>query len=232
MNEVTLDEILVAAHDAEFSQFDNSTEHQFSHKHNRAMKRIFKAYEKKALSFKHDASRIEQAAPYLRWNRKTVTMVLMIILLAALTGCTTVIYCLGGFKTDVQNDNTQLFAIDLEDCPQNIEEIYYLSEIPDSFELIDESISSFSVYKQYISTENNKTITLHQFEKTVFATHYNTEYSSLEEISIGEHIGIGLQCDDTYIVVWDNGDYILEIVGTLTKNEVINLAKSAKVLEN
>lgn len=34
-----------------------------------------------------------------------------------------------------------------------------------------------------------------------------------------------------YIVAWDNGDYILGIWADLSKSEIINLAKSAKVLE-
>ncbi len=34
MNEITLDEIVIAAHDAEFSQYDNVPEHVFSRKHN------------------------------------------------------------------------------------------------------------------------------------------------------------------------------------------------------
>lgn len=43
MNEITLDEILVAAHDVEFAQYENVPEHIFSRKNNRTMKRIFKA---------------------------------------------------------------------------------------------------------------------------------------------------------------------------------------------
>lgn len=33
-------------------------------------------------------------------------------------------------------------------------------------------------------------------------------------------------------VIWDNGDYILELSGNLAKNDLLNLAYSAKVLEN
>lgn len=46
MNEITLDEILVAAHDVEFAQYENVPEHVFSRKNNRTMKRIFKAKSK------------------------------------------------------------------------------------------------------------------------------------------------------------------------------------------
>ena len=231
MNEITLDEILIAAHDAEFSQYDNGPEHVFSRKHNRAMKRIFKAYEKRIALLNSDVMDKRNVISHFRWNRKTVIVMLMVFFLAVLVGCSAIIYYLGGFKTDVHTDNTQLFPIDLTGCPQSIEEVYYLSEPPSDFELLEESISDISVYTAYINSATGKTITFHQSIKTAFAPHYNTENNKLEEISIGEHFGIGLEGNKSYIVAWDNGDYILEISADLSKSEVLNLAESTKVLE-
>ncbi len=232
MNEITLDEIVIAAHDAEFSQYDNVPEHVFSRKHNRAMKRIFKAYEKQTAFLRNDIIHRKSAVSHFRWNRKTVIVMLMMIFLAVLVGCSTIIYYLGGFKAHEYSDNTQLFPIDLADCPQSIGEVYYLSEIPSDFELLEESISDISVYTAYINSATGQTITFYQSIKTAFAPHYNTEKNKLEEISIGEHFGIGLEGKKSYIVAWDNGDYILEISADLSKSEVLNLAKSTKVLEN
>ena len=231
MNEITLNEILVTAHDAEFSQYDNITQHRFSRKHNRAMKRIFKAYEKQTAFLRNDIMYKRSAVSHFRWNKKTVIVMLMVFFLAVLVGCSAIIYYLGGFKTDVHTDNTQLFPIDLTGCPQSIEEVYYLSEPPSDFELLEESISDISVYTAYINSATGKTITFHQAIKTAFEPHYNTEYSDLEEISIDEHKGIGLGGKMDYIVAWDNGDYILEISADLSKSEVLNLAESTKVLE-
>ena len=230
MNEITLDEILVAAHDAEFSQYDNVPEHVFSRKHNRAMKRIFKAYEKKTAFLRNDIMDNRNVISHFRWNRKTVIVMLVVTFLAVLVGCSAIAYYLGGFRTDVYTDNTQLFPIDLDGCPQRIEEVYYLPEIPSGFELLDEGITDSFVYTAYINSEG-KTITFNQSIKTAFETHYNTEYFPLEEISIGEHIGVGLVGKTDYLVAWDNGDYILEVWADLSKSETINLAKSAKILE-
>lgn len=231
MNEITLDEILVAAHDAEFSQYDDVPEHVFSRKHNRAMKRIFKTYEKRIALLNSDVINKRNEISHFRWNRKTVFVMLMVVFLAVLVGCSAIIYYFGGFRTDVQTDNTQLFPIDLTDCPQSIEEVYYLSELPSDFELLEESISDISVYTAYINSATGQTITFYQSIKTAFAPHYNTEKNPLEEISIGESIGIGFGGKKRYTVTWDNGDYILEISADLTKKEVLYLAKSAKILE-
>lgn len=117
MNEITLDEILVAAHDAEFSRYDNVPEHIFSRKHNRAMKRIFKAYGKQTAFLCNNIMHRKSAVSHFRWNRKTVIVMLMVIFLAVLVGCSAIIYFLGDFRTEVHADNTQLFPIDLTDCP-------------------------------------------------------------------------------------------------------------------
>lgn len=231
MNEIALDEILVAAHDAEFSQYDNAHVHVFSRKHNRAMKRIFRTYEKRIALLHGDAADNRNEITHFRWNRKTVIVMLIVIFLAVLAGCTAIIYCLGGFRTDVYTDNTQLFPIDLTDCPQSIGEVYYLSEIPRGFELLDESVSDISVYTAYVNSATGQTITFRQSIKTVFEPHYNTEYYDLEEISVGNHIGICLEGNGICNIAWDNGDYILEIRADLAKTEAINLAESTKVLE-
>ena len=166
-----------------------------------------------------------------RWNRKTVIVMLMVIFLTFLVVCSTIIYFLGGFKTDVYTDNTQLFPIDLTDCPQKIEKVYYLSELPSDFELLDESISDISVYTAYINSATRQTITFHQSIKTAFEPHYNMAHFALEEISIDNHLGICLDGEKFCAIAWDNGDYILEIWADLSKSGTKYLAKSTKVLE-
>lgn len=232
MKEIALDEILTAAHDAEFSRFDNSSEHIFSRKHNRAMKRIFKIYEKRTAPLRKNVIHTESTKTQFRWNRKTAAVMLIIIFLAALAGCAMAVFHFGGFRAEPHSDNTQLFPINFEGCPQYIEEEYYLPQIPEGFELFDRSVSRISVVTIYINNETKQTITLAQTVKRVFTAHYDTEHSILEEILINGHEGIGQSWSSGYIAAWDNGDYILEVAGDLPKSEVVNLAKSAKLLEN
>lgn len=66
--------------------------------------------------------------------------------------------------------------------------------------------------------------------------HYNTEHHSFENIEINGKSGLCIDFSGnkaiSALLVWDNGDYILEIIGDFDKYDIINLAKSAKVLEN
>ena len=68
------------------------------------------------------------------------------------------------------------------------------------------------------------------------STHYDTENQKFEEIKVNEHYGLCLAYssqDYNYTnIVWDNGDYILELYGETSKNELCDLAKTAKVIEN
>lgn len=91
MNEISLDEILTAAHDAEFSQYNKAPEHVFSRKHDRAMKRIFRDYEKKTAFLCNDIMHKERSVSHFRWSRKTVFIMLMLIFLAVLAGCSAII---------------------------------------------------------------------------------------------------------------------------------------------
>lgn len=232
MNEISLDEILTAAYDKEFSQYDNAPEHIFSRRHNRVMKRIFKIYEKRTAHLRQKIVEQRNEKAQFRWNRKTVTAILIVIILAALAGCTAAIYYFGGFKAEPDTDNTRLFPIELENCPQVIEAVYCLPELPEGFELLETVTSDATVYTAYINNETKQTITLLQTVKEYFAPHYNTEHSTLEEITVNEHRGVGLQGTQSYVAAWDNGDYILEVCGDLSKSEVINLAKTTKILEN
>ena len=84
MNEIILDDILVAAHDIEFAQYDNSPEHTFSHRHIRAMKRIFKTYERNVSLLNHYIYKDQKQESHIRWNRKSLAVVLVLILLAIL----------------------------------------------------------------------------------------------------------------------------------------------------
>ncbi len=231
MNENILKSILEEMLIEDFSQLGELPEHKFSRRHERNIKKIFGLYDSNTVSL-HAKSVIypEKTQPF-RWNRRTVIIALVIVFLAALAGCAAVIYSLGGFKTDVQNDNTQLFPIDVEDCPQIIEHVYGLSNLPEGFELLEHFETDTMNYTSYINSVTEQTIVISQSVKTKFNPHYNTERFELEEIMIGEHTGVCLG-EKSVVIAWDNGDYILEVLANLNKEEAINLAKNIKIIEN
>ena len=201
-----------------------------SRKHDRAMQRIFKRYERNTRRLR------PQAEIRVRTVRKRIIVALVVIILAVFTGFTAAYFISRSFQGKVHSDNTQLFPINMENCPAVIEDKYCLSELPEGFEE-DKSVSTpFYEFISYENAQTGQTITFEQWTKLEFDfMRFNTEKGKLVEIEINGYSGVFLDlCDDNQIltqIIWDNGDYILLATGNLPKNKLLDLAKSAKILE-
>ncbi len=235
MNESVLRSLLEESVKREWSKYGSVPEHVFSNKHNRAMKRIFKLYEKNTIQFR--SSSISGAKPHIRFTRKSILTAFIIVLLALLAGCAAAYFISQHFHGYVHSDNTEIFPINTENCPTVIEEKYYLSELPEEYEIVD---SSSSPFYETIIFKNNLTGQMISFGQDVKSSygpaHLNTERHEIEEVEINGHCGLCVDFSDSEhngsLAIWDNGKYILELSGDLSKKELLDLAKSAKVCEN
>lgn len=236
MNESYLKGILAEICEEEIAELNKFPPFKPSLRHRLAMKRIFALYEKKTHITASNSPIISTSqSKHLHLSKRLIILFAVILCAALLTGFM-LIYFSKNFHGTVYYDNTQLFAVNTENCPVTIEYEYCLSNLPDGFEMVEHDSLSFDVYTLYENKLSGHFIALSQCTKNNFSPRYNTEYHNFEEIEINGHSGVCLdlsndECDGS-IVIWDNGDYILEISGDLSKSSLINLAKSAKVLEN
>ncbi len=234
MSESILKSILEESARLELEKYDNIPDVKFSLKHRLAMKRIFKLYEKNAAAIRCEAVS-KPIKRRLTW--KTVLTAVAIVFLAVLTGCTAAYFISQDFCGIVHSDNTELFVTNADNCPSTIENRYYLPELPDEFTLLQADSTQWDVYTSYIHPSSGKTITLHQFVKTDFPhIHYNTEKCDFQEVDINGHCALLLDYSSIGYadcgVIWDNGDYVLEVCGNLDKNALLDLAKTIKVYES
>lgn len=236
MNESDFKNILAEICEEEIAELNKFPPFKPSLRHRLAMKRIFALYEKKTHITASNPPIIPTSqSKHLHLSKRLIILFAVIICAVLLTGFM-LVYFSKNFHGTVYNDNTQLFVKNTENCPITIEYEYYLSNLPDGFEMVEHDLLSFYVYTLYENTSSGQVITFSQYTKEKFTPHYNTEHDNFEEIDINDHHGIFI--DFSYnehfgsIVVWDNGDYILEIVGDLSKNILADLAKSAKILNN
>ncbi len=234
MNEDVLKYLVGEMLKREFAQFDDPQKWKFSLKHRRAMKRIFARYEKNVQKLKKRS--VEQAAPIEQHHPRSLKQRLIItlcvlFLLMFLVGWV-VVFVSKDFHGTVYDDNTLLTAVNTENAPTIIEYVYALNSLPEGFEQVDKAVSPTNVYTFYENGLTKQTITLFQWVKSHYAPHVNTEHHAPEEIAING--GTGLYIDlsrdsDKTLLIWDNGDYIIQIVADLDKNATINLAKINKV---
>lgn len=232
MSESVLKSILEESAQLEWAKYGSVSEHTFSRKHCRSMRRIFKLYENKRPSYVNS-----NPSQRIRITRKAALVLALIIFLAAIAGCAAAYFLSQSFRGTVHHDNTELFVINTDNCPPTIEQKYYLSDLSQDFELLDTDSTPFYEYTSYENKLTGQIIAFRQCVKSEYdSSHYNTEGQDFEEIEINGHYGLCLDFSPKgYIfsgVIWDNGDYILELSADLTKNELIDLAKSAKDFEN
>lgn len=232
MFENLLDEVLTEYYSKELSVYSTVPEHKFSFKHRIAMKKIFKLYERNTKQLR---LKPVQSARKVRLTPKRLLILVIIIILATLAGCTAAHFISQSFRGTVYSDNTELFPINLDNCPTVIKEKYNLSELPEGFEISYTTSTPFYDFVSYRNEQKDHTIAFRQYVKSEFVSaRYNTEKGELVEVEINGHSGVFLDIsNDKQIftsVIWDNGDYILELVGSLDKNDLLHLAKSAKVL--
>mgnify|MGYP004467196215 FL=1 len=232
MSESILKSLLEESAKLQWAEHTNAPIHNFSKKHSRSMKSIFRLFNKNTCKSYTSV----KSGSYIKFSRKTVRVLLLIIITAAVAGCTVTYFISQSFGGKVHNDNTELFALNTDNCPSCIEQKYYLTGLAEEYELLNTDSTPFYEYTSYKNKSTGQTILFRQCVKTEFdSVHYNTEDKDFEEIEINGHYGLCLEFNSNgYLhssLIWDNGDYILELSGDLTKIEIINLAKSTKVYE-
>lgn len=228
MGECVFDIILQEWAESEWEEYADAPGFKTSKKHDRAMKRIFKRYERNTQKLR------PQVEIRARAVRKRIIVALVVIILAIFTGFTAAYFISRSFRGEVHSDNTELFPINMENCPTVIEDKYYLSELSGGFEIISTSSNPISITTIYKNNATGQTISFQQSVKEDFSMHFNTEKGEFVEVEINGHSGVTLEItiDNQVLngIIWDSGDYILQISSNLDKNELLYLAKSAKVL--
>ena len=240
MNKNVLKEILLEVHEIECGVVDDLPDFKISLRHRLAMKRIFTRFEKNTRKLRKTGTIQEPLITEHRARRYSIKQrlliaMLIIILMAFLAGCVSAIvkFVSEHFSGTVYEDNTLLSAVDLENCPQTIEYQYLLTNIPDGFELIETVSSPTNVCTLYLNSSTGQAITLNQWVKTHFSTHYNTEKNKFDEININGTIVlfIDLSSDkrNNLVLIWDNEDYIIEISANLDKEQALDLLNITKI---
>lgn len=236
MNEDIFREILEKAVMTEYAENDSTPDHKFSLKHRLAMKRIFARYERNVRKLRKKettkTTRVSEYRPIRSLTRQLLIAVIMIFLAMFLVGWI-VVYVSDKFHGTVYYDNTQLAAVEIENSPISIEYKYALASVPDGFEMVESDSSPIDVYTRYKNLQTGQGITLRQWVKSKFNPHYNTEQHHFEKISINGKSGVYIDFSDgTYcqtLLLWDNEDYVIEILADLDKECAINLSKIDKV---
>ena len=218
MSEELLILALQEACEREFAEFETGEKHVFSLRHRRRMKKIIKQY--------YSGPKIDNTVKIPL--RKRILIAIYVIILATILCVGVVAIATNGFKFDKKDDHTEALTINWENSPKTIDDIYYLSALPEEFETVESNINT-TIANFVFEDYSGKIIKLRQIVKEDFPNNYNTEGYDLEEITVGDNNGFLIDYGSELLLVWDNGDYIIELIGNFTKEELLCLAKSAEI---
>lgn len=130
-------------------------------------------------------------------------------------------------------DNTELFAINTENCPVTLEKMYYLSGLSEDYVLYEEDIckeiSSCYIYRN--TTIPNDEIVFIQNVKYLYKAHFDNEHDNNLEYMVYDGCDAYFKSHGSYsILVWDDGEYIFEISGNMNKLEMMKLGRTLKII--
>lgn len=116
--------------------------------------------------------------------------------------------------------------------PTSIKDVYII-DVPNGFDIIyEDEIFEWSTYAHYEYRKDNDYAFFNQYVKSKYDVNVNTENRPLDYIEINGNDGYIVDLDNNeYYISWDNGDYIFDITGNISKNELIKVANSVQKVE-
>lgn len=219
----TLKTILEEICAEEITEYERLKPHHFSRsRHRRAMGEILHP---SSCSYSDRISLRHRHIP-----TKKRLLLIAVAIITAMQGTAISGAMLRGFRHKDYPDHTMLLAANAQNCPKTIETVYYLPEIPEGYELYEENYRIPYVTIFYENNTTKRSMAFCQDVKEGYAVNFDNEHHTFEEVDINGRYGLYQKPNDendiSGTIVWDNGDYILQISGNFTKDQLLDLAKS------
>lgn len=223
MSEKLLQQALLEVCNKEFAPFEDGEEHLFSRKHNRKMKAMFAEYSGKS----------RKRIPL----KQRIIIAVCVILLAVITGMTAVAIANKFGIFAIFQDHTEVVTTDRTDVPESIGKIYCIPNPPDGYNLYEYIYDYDYVSVTYYDDSFKHVLSFQQLLKDNYLAYVDTEGYDIVFTDVGEYEGYYVDYfDDNYgeasLLVWDNGDYVFELLGHFTVDEFMEMAKTICVDPN
>lgn len=138
------------------------------------------------------------------------------------------------FLSRIFSDHTTIESVlDLDgDYPETIEERYEITEGLEGFYLNSENQNYNLVSLFYSNDYEHYYISLYQSTIYNYKSSYNTEGTTISTIKINNRDAIAYYDNQGYYhLVWNNGEYIIELHSNIGKDALINIAENVKKVE-
>ena len=203
-------------------------EHKFSERHNNKMKDFI--YSRRSVSYRWFGTK----------KRCALSIAVICLSIITLTACTVAVrkpvrnFIVSVFDDHYKVDFNSGDGVDeFEDISQGekITETYELTVIPEGY--VKESTQSGQTYVCTYYSKNGKKMFFGQYPDGIYRDVYLNGNSNPESVydENGQEYLIA-DVEEGICVLWNKGDYILHLTGNFTKEEALELCKSAKIVKN
>lgn len=166
--------------------------------------------------------------------RRTVTIMVTVIIILSTTviSVSALREAFIRFITEIFDTHTEVQAIQDDTAPESFEDIYVITNIPDGFEIVfqNDNIEETPVLMTEYRNGQQRII-FNQCIKSQYDVNINTEGYEMIQIDINGSEGFMVNMVDDVCIVWDNGDYILEIDSNIGKDILIDMINSVQKVE-
>ena len=115
-------------------------------------------------------------------------------------------------------------------APETLEEIYEITYNLDDFEIVYEELNEYRHDIYY--AKDDIVIYFKQRTKDMYDLDVNTENAEILTVDINGHEAIYFTDNHNYNnLIWDNGDYIINLCSNINKNVLIKIAESVQKVE-
>ena len=226
MNEYSIfQKALGEVFESELNEFlagvDLDQPHTFSDKFNRKMDKLIKRREKSYYTLISTA------------GRRVACIILILVMLSASSLTVKAVRdAVYDFIMRIFGDHTEVIVENdiSNDYPKTIEDEYYISELPEGFELTEENKSKYKYFALYSNGQNY--IMFYQYTMGYYNNNYNNERSDFEKSIDSESVDYIFHyaiVDDSYTIIWKNNLYVFEIHSNLDRSDIIKLYNSTKI---
>lgn len=203
-------------------------EHKFSERHNSKMKDFI--YSRRSVSYRWFGTK----------KRCALSIAVICLSIITLTACTVAVrkpvrnfivsVFDGHYKVDFNSGDSSNEIEDISQC-EKITETYELTVIPEGY--VKESTQSGQTYVCTYYSKNGKKMFFGQYPDGIYRDVYLNGNSNPESVydENGQEYLIA-DVEEGICVLWNKGDYILHLTGNFTKEEALELCKSAKIVKN
>lgn len=181
----------------------------------------------------------QQKKPYYHMVN-TIGKRVAIIILTFMVAATTLVCSVEAFRRPVFNFVVEVYetfstfvfhAADSEQsCPSTIEHTYLPDFQGDGFTLVNTVKDRVFARSEY-QNSNGDSVTFMQFTLQGFEHLGDTEDTVIEKITVCGEEGLSYTNKNISTIIWNNGEYAFWISSNLSKDALVNLANSTKIVE-